>query len=948
MVWQLLISPVFAGSVTLSGATWATLQPQVEGPQALPPAPIVAEREVRLTPDEEGVQIAARWWIEAPRPGWVSLPLGALPLQIERLSWRGEQALPSQANGQRLWVAWVERSGTLELLGRVDGRIEGGVPLDLLPASKGWVESPGMSLRAADGAAVVGLEDRYLAAGARLVVGLERPAPSGRGQVVQGRVGMGLTVGEGEVTGRAHLSWAVLSGSLSRVSFSASGLGADLALEGQGVRTWRRAGDRVEVELQGEVRDGVHLDLSWTQQVAQGAESHLQLPVLSLDGVGRTERSLQLARDGELEVVPALQGFEGIAASSLPSWGQGLVEGTPTAAWRGASQHPGGSLDLLRYVPVPGPPVVVDVAQVEVALSEGGAALLSARYEVRNERAAHLSITPPPGMTVISALVDGETTTPVRGEEGAWLLPLVRSLETVDGLLSFPVEVVMLGQEGDPWGQRAARALPLPVVDAEVAVSRATVWLPAGWRSTLAVGEAETVLDFTEGDGITYGFAAGEVDTAAVDARFRDAVEAWKENDFSAAQSALDDITALGASNDNIARLQSNIDVVEGRSDGGGLAERRVKDQARARAAETERQLESNKRKARERLDAGDYEEAQVYYNEAIELSRGLVKLEQAESVDRSQELHEMEESLAVVEQQASADKKGSGRSGGRGTHASVSKSYVFEAQSIGGSLSGSDDGSDADWVVTLLPGEYAVGGGSYAVAPPRGAAGQVVVDAGDGDFFASGGDVSGNSGGSAGMGALFGAVGDAPQGTPGLSMRLEGLSAGGGYGAGGGGASYGAGGSSYGGSSYGAGGSSSGGEGTCAVDDFEEDYDVADDIEAPPPMVSPQEPARWPDRVERASEERSSGPVSGVSLALPRIRHPKRPAAGPPEPKPSSTLDIGIALSDDTSAPRVIATSAQVEVPRAGEALHYQHLLVPPGEVLDLQIEARGPRRRR
>ncbi|HEY8377085.1 MAG TPA: hypothetical protein VIK91_11375, partial [Nannocystis sp.] len=259
-----------------------------------------------------------------------------------------------------------------------------------------------------------------------------------------------------------------------------------------------------------------------------------------------------------------------------------------------------------------------------------------AHYEVRNERAAYLRLSPPAGFRVIGVRVGGTTATPARAEDGGWIIPLLRSVETVQGLLSFPIEVILLG-ETEGWRRRERRMLALPVVDAPIAVSRLTLYLPPGYRSRKKPGEGDVVARFTRGEGITYGLGVGEVGAARADALFQDAVQSWLRNDFDAAQQKLDELRAMGAKNENMARLQSNLDVVSGKaiSSQDLSLQRRVREQARARAyAEVQAQADLMK-KAEEAKARGDYEEAASSYRQALDVGGKLAQLEQAESVEQ-------------------------------------------------------------------------------------------------------------------------------------------------------------------------------------------------------------------------------------------------------------------------------------------------------------------------
>ncbi len=459
-------------------------------------------------------------------------------------------------------------------------------------------------------------------------------SPVSRATVVVARAGLGLTVGDAELRGKARLVWEVRQGTIDAVDFTATGTGADLDIKGTNVRAVQRSGEGVHVELQAPVAGRLELGLSWTVPVAKTAESRAPLPQISFNNVFRSESALQLARDGEVEAVPDLAGWTPTTAAALPAWGQGLVEGTPTAAYR-AGAGPGGALDLLRFVPIEGPPVVVDVAAYTIATSREGRALIRAHYEVRNERAATLRVRPPPGFEVLGVRVGGQTATPARDREGAWRIPLQRSVETVSGLLSFPVEIGFLGG-ADPWDRRERRALPLPQLDAPIAVARTTLHLPPGYRSRHKPGDGEVVAAFTRGDGITYGLGVGAVGAAEADAVFQSAVKNWLANDFDAAQADLDKLKQIGASNENIARLQGNLDVIAGRGDKDDKGvQRRIREQAKARSIADQQLQDELRTRAEEARKSGDYEAAQTQYKAAIEVGDRLAKLEQRESVEQ-------------------------------------------------------------------------------------------------------------------------------------------------------------------------------------------------------------------------------------------------------------------------------------------------------------------------
>lgn len=671
-----------------------------------------AERTLSLAPVDGGVLVRATWTLRSLSKGaWFSgHVLGDMPgTRIDSVRWNGQPAATSVGPAGVAVAGKVSGRATLELVAFVPGDpVRGALRLAVMPAARGQITASapaGQVALLAAPAAAKGDGDASptsappLQVGARFLTGAPEidlsfgPAPAAPGDaaaVVVARAGLGLTVGDAELRGRGRLVWEPRRGAVSAVEFTATGVGADLEVTGPGVRAVQRSGAQVRVELQAPVSTRLELELRWTSPIGAAAEARVPLPQIRFTGVFRAEASLQLARDGEVEAVPDARGWTPSSAAGLPAWGQGLVEGAPTAAFTAAfADASDGQLDLLRFVPLPGPPVVVDVAAYTIATSREGRVLMRAHYEVRNERAASLRIRPPRGCKILGVRVAGETAMIARDRDGAWRVPLQRSVDTVSGLLSFPVEVALLG-EAVPWDRRERRQLPLPRLDAPVAVTRVTLHLPPGYRSRSKPGDGEVVAAFTRGDGITYGLGVGEVGAAEADALFQGAVKRWLGNDFAGAQAELDRLRQMGAKNENIARLQGNLDLIAGRSDKQDASvQRRIREQARARAVADQVEQEKLQKKAEDSRNSGDYEAAERQYRAAIEVGDRLAQLEQKESVEQSTRNEALRSELASNAVQARAQESvqisSKGRFGGR--------KWARKTSSKGNSAAFADDG---------------------------------------------------------------------------------------------------------------------------------------------------------------------------------------------------------------------------------------------------------------
>jgi len=483
----------------------------------------------------------------------------------------------------------------------------------------------------------------------RLAIRAMQPPRRSDGRLVLGEVGVGFTIGDGQISASGRVELDVLQGQVDRVRLGVAGLGRDLHVSGAQAGEWERSGDEVIVTLIRPADGSVQLDLSWTLPLAEGEEIGVELAVPELREVFRSEHIITLGRDGEVEVAPRMKGWTLLPTSKLPNYARSLVLGDYAGAY-GSSKGRGAALDVYRFQPAEQPATFVDVAQYTLATSEEGRLLGRAHYLIRNDRGAHLRLVPPDGMRVLAARVAGETARLGKDEdEDALLIPLKRSVETLEGLLSFGVEVLLIGED-EAWGRTEQRSIQLPSVSAPVAVSRVQLHLPPGW------GAAEEDLDhrvdsFTEGEGITYGLASDDYRVEIADQLFQQAVGAWMDNDFDEAQALIGDIEELGADNENLRRLQSNIDLVQGNAEVSGAAQvaqsRKVREAARARAEEDARKQEDSLKAAEEAYFRGEYEAAEQGYAEAREIGDKLALLaDDADRVDEKEKNIELERKL--------------------------------------------------------------------------------------------------------------------------------------------------------------------------------------------------------------------------------------------------------------------------------------------------------------
>ena len=502
-------SIAFSNTVTIEGWVWAAYQaPEELRPEPTPSHQIV-NRDVTIDVRDGELHLTSRWWIHATSPGWVNLRLADSSMRdvtayLDGISvpLRAADASSDDVSGVHLTTR-IERSGILELRGIVPESETFTTPLWLLGAAHGRIEvnagKDDVTLRTASDT-VLESKDVFWTAAERVHLIRQTAAakPVPKRFAAKGRVAMGLTASDSEIRGKAKLEWRIAHGSLNEVTVSASNIGRDLRLTGPAVANWNRQGDQIRVSLREPISGKITLDLGWTTPFEAGDETTISIPRFELGRTLSTESTFQLAREGDMEALPDLPGWQAAATTDIPSWGRGLVTGTPSASYLGANAKLGGEIALVRFTPLAGPATIIDVAAYTIATTELGRNLTRAHLSVRNDRGSHLRVRPPPGAVLVGARVGQTLVTPVTDGSGDWLIPLSRSVETVEGLLSFPVELTLLGQD-EGWNKLAHREQSLPTFDAPVAVSRVTLHLPPNFRNALSVGQENSVHHFDEG-----------------------------------------------------------------------------------------------------------------------------------------------------------------------------------------------------------------------------------------------------------------------------------------------------------------------------------------------------------------------------------------------------------------------------------------------------------------
>ncbi len=587
----------------------------------------------------------------------------------------------------------ITLSGVLPASGPASARLQ----LPAAPETVLHVENAGQDFTAAGSLPASGT-DRLLPASGVLDLSWrphQEAAVASASAIVRAETSTAAWVQDGALNLRSRIRFIVTRGAAERFEVDVSGL-EEVEVEGPAAHTI--SGSTLVLTPANPVEGMLSVEITARRPVVQGV-----FPAPSPLNVTRTESWYTLGKPDEGDVVPS--GGKGISARQLPTWARGLSESTPVAYWSSAPTLSAGSFETVM-----GPDTIVQSAEYVVTQSEDGHILARATWLVRNERSQYLEVTPPPGVRPLTARVSGRPALILR-EGDTFYVPLEKSIETVQGLLAFPVEVSWIG-EADPWGGRhEERILQLPAVNAPIQATSWEVHLPRGWR----VDKKDQPRSSGSGSG-----SGAILDAANEQAReaWTNAIESYKKNDFVDAARWLNAsrgyaeqaVEADAATMDNVGRLQSNLDVLlptadkpdadKGEDD---VLSRRVRDLANAKTTDaqiTQSKLEEEARKA---ILMGDDEAAASALEEVTRLAQEISVTEQKESNEQSDKMllytEQLNDSKAKLAKKSSAPTssslggigtKGSGvGGGGYGSGSGSSSSRAF----AGDELDENDDG---------------------------------------------------------------------------------------------------------------------------------------------------------------------------------------------------------------------------------------------------------------
>ena len=211
---------------------------------------------------------------------------------------------------------------------------------------------------------------------------------------------------------------------------------------------WRTEGKQLKLQLSREVQ-GVHrVDLTFESAAAQTG-GRLNAPVISTTGTQRERGFVAVVALTNVEIAgqPGA-GVSTIDSGSLPSELLGWTSQPVLLAYRYVGNKASVPLQVTKHKDVKVLVTVVDAATFTVMQTVDGRRIISAVYDVRNNRNQFLRIMMPKQTKIWSVTVAGKAARPALDAQGQTLIPLVRS--SGQHLAAFPVEIVYVDESFKP------------------------------------------------------------------------------------------------------------------------------------------------------------------------------------------------------------------------------------------------------------------------------------------------------------------------------------------------------------------------------------------------------------------------------------------------------------------------------------------------------------------
>jgi len=285
------------------------------------------------------------------------------------------------------------------------------------------------------------------------------------------------TVGEKFLSANALLAVDILGGPCDQMTFLLP-RGADkLKLSGPAVRDFRMADDQLTIFLRERMTG--RTDISVSFDVPRQAGDTVVCPSLNMEN-GRLDAGgwiLVINDTPGILLESSTAGTQPVSDLDVPPPVLGQVKGKPLYLYKTTIRGAEPAFDVVTKTPFPIVDTIADRAEIQVVVQPGGEEITRIRYSIRNNGRQFLSMNLPAGSELLFAEVDHKACK-VSKEKKTNLIPLAKSIQTLGGLIPFPVEIIYCRQT-PAIQDRASHLVDLPELpDVPVAVAKVTVYHP--------------------------------------------------------------------------------------------------------------------------------------------------------------------------------------------------------------------------------------------------------------------------------------------------------------------------------------------------------------------------------------------------------------------------------------------------------------------------------------
>jgi len=265
---------------------------------------------------------------------------------------------------------------------------------------------------------------------------------------LDGEVAWNLDAGRQQVA--ARIGARILGGKTDRLVLRLPAAAARVSVTGPDVREAQPAPGAVAVFLRGRIAGRTRLDVSYELPLGAGGVQRFARPeIADAHWAGGTFVVTNTAGGSEV-VAHSTSGLREMHPGDLPAAARAILSGKPVLAYAITSRRFEAAVDVINLGEFALRESIADLAHYQVLFRPDGSALCKVDYEIRNRTRQFLRLDLPPGARVLLARVNDKPrpVTPVAGHADACLLPLVRSKASLKGLVSFPVQVLVLYRGG--------------------------------------------------------------------------------------------------------------------------------------------------------------------------------------------------------------------------------------------------------------------------------------------------------------------------------------------------------------------------------------------------------------------------------------------------------------------------------------------------------------------